>query len=170
MSDPNTDKGTADNSKSQVNAMDELMKQMFIQKMFEANSNNDNKKVDNNLLLTSLLPALVTGFAEAKDINFVLECDVEGEQRGDKFEPKVKIHLQLGRDMDKVLARIGLESRIEKDKIDSAIEIENTKKYTEAIERIITNVGTPLAEKFTETGIKAGEGVKDENAHPDTHS
>jgi hypothetical protein len=99
-----------------------------------------NEKVSSNTsqigeLFSSLLPGLLASEA-FKDLNFVVNCEIDGEQRGDRFEPKVNVKVQIGRDMDKVLKRMELESQM------ASSSFERQSKQVEQLVKNLTAAST----------------------------
>lgn len=90
----------------------------------EKATNNDNQL---NQFFTSLLPGLFMSDL-LKDLNFVVNCEIEGEQRGERFEPKVKVNIHVARDMDKVISRKMVDAKIRKEEFETMQTIEAEKK------------------------------------------
>lgn len=134
--------------------LDELFRQLLNEVEQEQTKSTSNPVAE---LLMAMTP--LQSMDALKDLNFVVNCEIDGEQRGDRFEPKVSIKFQIARDMDKVLARMALGAKIEKDKFDMIATHQNTEKYLEF-----------LKTAKIESPVNLGIGGIDPNAKPDNHS
>lgn len=121
----------------------------------EKATNNDNQL---NQFFTSLLPGLFMSDL-LKDLNFVVNCEIEGEQRGERFEPKVKVNIHVARDMDKVISRKMVDAKIRKEEFETMQTIEAEKKAQQ--EQTIK-----LLMESASLFPKGDTGVKDEKAKP----
>lgn len=118
---------------------------------------------DTAKLFSTLLPLVASD--AFKDLSFHINCDIEGEQRGDRFEPKVKVNIQIARDMDKVLTKTALDAKIRKEEFETikADQADRKAEQELEVERLLKMASV------TDMMMK-GFGVKDEKAKPDNHS